>query len=90
MSKKCYTTLFFIVFSLFVFGQSDSTDVAKTTEKTSDKPQNDATENDYKTKGISVSPAHFHLNMKPGEVKTYKISIKNDTEKISFSTVKLT
>ncbi len=34
----------------------------------------------YQTKGISVSPAHFHLNMKPGEVKTYKISVKNDTE----------
>lgn len=36
---------------------------------------------DYKTKGISVSPAHFHLAMKPGESKTYEITIKNDTDK---------
>ncbi len=32
------------------------------------------------TKGISVSPAHFHLNLKPGESKTYKIKMNNDSE----------
>ena len=35
---------------------------------------------DIDTKGISVSPAHFHLNLKPGQTKTYKIKINNDTE----------
>jgi hypothetical protein len=40
-----------------------------------------SSENDYKTKGISVSPAHFHLAMEPGESKTYEITVKNDTEK---------
>ncbi|MFT6165429.1 MAG: hypothetical protein ACJAV5_000322 [Vicingaceae bacterium] len=33
-----------------------------------------------KTKGISVSPAHFHLTLKPGQTKTYEISITNDTK----------
>lgn len=41
----------------------------------------DSNENDdVDTKGISVSPAHFHLNIKPGQSKTYKIKINNDTE----------
>ncbi len=40
-----------------------------------------SSENDYKTKGISVSPAHFHLAMEPGESKTYEITVKNDTDK---------
>ncbi|WP_297815087.1 hypothetical protein [uncultured Polaribacter sp.] len=29
--------------------------------------------------GVSVSPAHFHLEMKQGETKTYSITINNDT-----------
>ncbi|MFT5667077.1 MAG: hypothetical protein ACI9DK_001265 [Vicingaceae bacterium] len=33
-----------------------------------------------RTEGISVSPAHFHLNLKPGETKTYEITITNDTK----------
>ncbi|MBL4710736.1 MAG: DUF916 domain-containing protein [Flavobacteriales bacterium] len=33
-----------------------------------------------KTEGISVSPAHFHLNLKPGQTKTYEISVTNDTK----------
>lgn len=36
--------------------------------------------NGIDTKGVSVSPAHFHLNMKPGQVKSYKIKVNNDTE----------
>ncbi|MFT5150005.1 MAG: hypothetical protein ACI86P_002699 [Flavobacteriales bacterium] len=32
------------------------------------------------TRGISVSPAHFHLNLKPGEEKTYEITLNNDTD----------
>ncbi len=38
------------------------------------------TDKEVDTKGISVSPAHFHLNLKPGESKTYKIKMYNDTE----------
>jgi hypothetical protein len=34
-----------------------------------------------KTTGVSVSPAHHHLTLNPGETKTYEITIKNDTEK---------
>jgi hypothetical protein len=37
--------------------------------------------NDFKTSGVSVSPAHFHLKMKPGDVKTYSITVRNDTKK---------
>ena len=37
-------------------------------------------DNEYKTSGVSVSPAHFHLNQKPGETKNYEITVKNDTE----------
>lgn len=33
-----------------------------------------------KTEGISVSPAHFHLSLKPGETKTHEITITNDTK----------
>lgn len=32
-------------------------------------------------KGISVSPAHFHLNLKPGQSKVYAITVKNNTDK---------
>lgn len=33
-----------------------------------------------KTQGVSVSPAHFHLNLKPGETKTHEITVTNDTK----------
>lgn len=32
-----------------------------------------------KTSGVSVSPAHFHLNLKQGQSKVYDITINNDT-----------
>ena len=32
-----------------------------------------------KATGVSVSPAHFHFNQNPGEVKTYNITINNST-----------
>ena len=32
-----------------------------------------------KSTGVSVSPAHFHFNHKPGEVKTYDITVNNNT-----------
>ncbi|MFK5891327.1 MAG: DUF916 domain-containing protein [Flavobacteriaceae bacterium] len=31
------------------------------------------------TKGISVSPAHFNLNLNPGDTKTYKITVNNSS-----------
>jgi len=31
------------------------------------------------TKGISVSPAHFNLNLNPGDTKTYKIIVNNSS-----------
>lgn len=40
------------------------------------------------TKGISVSPAHFHLNLKPGESKVYTITVNNDTEQAQKFQVK--
>ncbi|MFT4754056.1 MAG: hypothetical protein ACI85Q_001612, partial [Salibacteraceae bacterium] len=39
-----------------------------------------SSDDEIDTKGISVSPAHFHLNIKPGQSKSYKIKINNDTE----------
>lgn len=32
-----------------------------------------------KTVGVSVSPSHFHFNLKQGEVRTYDITVKNST-----------
>lgn len=32
-----------------------------------------------KNSGVSVSPSHFNFNQKPGEVKTYNITVKNTT-----------
>ena len=32
-----------------------------------------------KSTGVSVAPAHFHFNQKPGEVKTYDITVNNST-----------
>ena len=31
------------------------------------------------TKGVSVSPSHFHFNQELGEIKTYDLTIKNST-----------
>lgn len=31
--------------------------------------------------GVSVSPSHFHFNMKPGETKNYFITLNNNTPK---------
>jgi hypothetical protein len=39
--------------------------------------------NDFEPSGVSVSPAHFHLKMKPGDVKIYKITVRNDTKGIN-------
>lgn len=64
--RKVLITLCIIINVAVIFGQKDST---TTLEKS------------YKTRGISVSPAHFHLNMKPGEVKTYSVTVKNDIDK---------
>lgn len=66
MIKEFLITLSIILNVTVVFSQNDST---TTSEKS------------YKTRGISVSPAHFHLNMKPGEVKTYSVTVKNDIDK---------
>ncbi|MCB9361474.1 MAG: DUF916 domain-containing protein [Flavobacteriales bacterium] len=75
MIRKYFIILYLVSLSTLLFAQTDTSNVdtpSPTVERGND---------DYKTRGISVSPAHFHLNMKPGEVKTYKITIKNDTEK---------
>jgi len=77
---RCLLLKILIITNSFLFAQEDSTIVENDTSAI--KEVSPAVEKNYKTKGISVSPAHFYLNLKPGEVKTYKISVKNDTEKI--------
>lgn len=32
-----------------------------------------------KATGVSVSPSHFHFTQKQGEIKTYDVTIKNNT-----------
>ena len=32
-----------------------------------------------KSTGVSVSPAHFHFNQKPGEIRTYDVTVNNNT-----------
>jgi len=32
-----------------------------------------------KSTGVSVSPAHFHFAQKPGEIKTYDVTVNNNT-----------
>jgi hypothetical protein len=39
--------------------------------------------NEFEPSGVSVSPAHFHLTMKPGDIKTYSITVRNDTKKVN-------
>ena len=68
MRKKVLITLCIILNLAVAFGQKDSTT---------------SSEKDYKTRGISVSPAHFHLTMNPGDVKIYSITVRNDTEKVN-------
>ena len=69
-----------------VLAQTDSTSIAKpdSTSATTVNPSVNipeaSGENNYQTKGVSVSPAHFHLTQKLGEAKTYKISVHNDTK----------
>lgn len=77
---RCLLLTILIITNSFLFAQEDSIIVENDTSAI--KEVSPAVEKNYKTKGISVSPAHFYLNLKPGEVKTYKISVKNDTEKI--------
>jgi hypothetical protein len=42
-----------------------------------------------KTSGVSVSPSHFHLNLKQGQTKVYSITINNDTPKPNSFAVKM-
>lgn len=81
--RRIFTFLpVFILSYISVSAQTDSTAVAapETKTNTENTSNTDDTPKDFQTKGISVSPAHFHLTQKPGEIKTYKINIKNDTE----------
>tara|TARA_B110000495_G_C22912132_1_gene532662 strand:+ start:122 stop:982 length:861 start_codon:yes stop_codon:yes gene_type:complete len=41
--------------------------------------QNKKKQDSPKSLGVSVSPAHFHFNQQQGEIKTYKITVKNIT-----------
>jgi hypothetical protein len=43
----------------------------------------------YKTSGVSVSPSHLHLTMKPGDVKTHSITVSNNTDKPEQFQVKI-
>lgn len=86
MNKKYFIALITLSMSVFAFAQADSTVTTPsidTTSTSTPKVENTVSApSDGVTSGISVSPAHFHLKMKPGDVKTYKISIKNDTKKL--------
>ena len=42
-----------------------------------------------KTTGVSVSPAHFHLNLKQGQSKVYSININNDTPSTNSLALKM-
>ncbi|MCB0380101.1 MAG: DUF916 domain-containing protein [Flavobacteriales bacterium] len=80
---RIITFLTFFIFGYFtVVAQTDSTasTAPETKPATENSTSTDDSPKDFQTKGISVSPAHFHLTQKPGEVKTYKINVKNDTE----------
>ncbi|MDG1803751.1 DUF916 domain-containing protein [Flavicella sp.] len=44
---------------------------------------------DKQTTGVSVSPAHFHLNLKQGQSKVYSININNDTSSPKSFQVKM-
>lgn len=39
--------------------------------------------------GVSVSPAHLHLTQVPGTVKSYKITINNDTKSINSFRIRM-
>lgn len=37
---------------------------------------------DRTSTGVSVSPAHFHFSQKPGEIKSYDITVNNNTKTV--------
>ena len=79
MLKQLSITLF--AFLMLSAAQVSAYTVSNVSVRTIEADSTDADQSSpIDTKGISVSPAHFHLNIKPGQSKTYKIKINNDTE----------
>ena len=65
----------FMFFSVFTWGQNDSTK-AKTRPEIPDSAFNNM--------GVAVSPSSMHLNVKPGTSVVKEINVHNDT-KIKYS-----
>jgi len=68
MSPK--TNLYIIVFLICVIFSAPEITAQNTTNQGNKSG---------KTVGVSVSPSHFHFNLKQGEVRTYDITVKNST-----------
>ena len=73
-------TLTLSLFATFSISLSFASNYQISDFKTSTAPIDSNLQKETSTRGISVSPAHFHLNIKPGQSKTYKIKINNDTD----------
>ena len=85
MIKK--TSLTILIATLMSITQVYSYTISNLEIKTVQSDTND--NGDLDTKGISVSPAHFHLKQKPGQTKSYKINLNNDTDKKQEFTIKV-
>ncbi len=71
--------LVFLLTSFSTFSQDlDSIHVEISIDSTSEKTIKKET---GKVTGVAVSPAHFHLSVQPGEEKTVKITVTNNTSK---------
>lgn len=83
--KKNYI---FFIFILSVFsGFSQDVDSTLVSDSVNVNVANDSipktinSSTNGKVTGVAVSPAHFHLSINPGEEKTIKITVTNNTDK---------
>ena len=86
LTIKKTVVLLFLCSTFSVFSQkNDSIPVADSIEVEvsidSTTQTNNSSSESGKVTGVAVSPAHFHLSINPGEEKTIKITITNNTDK---------
>ena len=87
MKNPVYKYIFTIFLFSSLFGYSQDGDSIVVSEPLNVDVSIDSVSNtnisseEGKVTGVAVSPAHFHLSIKPGEEKTIKITVTNNTAK---------
>lgn len=83
IKKSLVFTLFLSTFSIFSqdLDSIPSVDSVEVNISNDTIPQTSSETQNGKVTGVAVSPAHFHLSINPGEEKTIKITVTNNTNK---------